>query len=74
MWVVDRPARDCIDLIRCPVIKGLPTDTVEMLHKSMVEIVHLRRSIEFARIGVDHSWRAVLESNELLRRLPLEGF
>jgi len=74
MRVADRPPQDCIGGIRCPAIKGLPTETVNLLHQSMVEIVQLRRSIEYARIGVDHSWRAVLESRDLLKRLRLEGF
>ena len=38
--------RDCIDRIRCPDIKDLPTVTIRTLHRSMVKITRLRRSVE----------------------------
>jgi hypothetical protein len=73
MDVVDR-TNNAIDTIRCPVIEGLSSETVAMLHKSLVDIVHLRRSLERTRLQVTRSSQAAFESAELLRRLRLQGF
>lgn len=73
MGVIER-TQHRIDHIRCPAIKGLDTDTVHMLHKCMVELVHMRRSIERTELQVHRSWRAAYESEELLRRLHERGF
>ena len=63
-----------IDQIRCPVIRGLDKDTVDMLHTSLVQIVKMRRSIECAQLQVHRSWRAAYESEDLLRRLRERGY
>ena len=73
MSSTDRPL-DCVDRIRCPAIKGLPRETVHILHDSLVSLVHLQRSIEGARLQVDRSCDAVRESKKLLHRLRMEGF
>src|SRR5262245_27991717 len=45
MGTSDRP-QNCIDGIRCPAIKGLPRETVHILHHSLVGLVCMQRSIE----------------------------
>ena len=57
MNIIER-TQNRIDHIRCPVIEGLPTETVHMLHKSLVKIVQMRRSIEGAQLQIDHSRHA----------------
>jgi hypothetical protein len=73
MAISDRP-QNCIDRIRCPAIDGLSRETVHILHKSLVGLVYLRRSIEDTKLCVDRSWDAVRESNKLLHRLRIDGF
>jgi len=73
MNVVDR-TQYRIDHMRCPAIQGLNSDTVHILHKSMVEIVHIRRSVERTRVQVGRSWDAALDAVLLLDRLRREGF
>lgn len=71
---VNGQPQNCIDDIRCPAIKGLPRETIVMLHKSLVSIAHMRLSIESVNFQVYRSSSAVHESKELLRRLRREGF
>jgi len=73
MGTTDRP-QNCIDGIRCPAIKGLPRETVHILHHSLVGLVCMQRSIEDVKLQVDRSWDAVRESRKLLHRLRKEGF
>ena len=73
MGVIER-TQHRIDHIRCPAIKGLPTETVDMLHHSIVDIVRLRRSIERAQLQVSRSWDAAIDSMMLLGKLRQEGF
>jgi len=49
--------------------KNLPTKTVHMLHRSMVEIVQMRRSIERVQLQIDRSRHASRQSAALLRPL-----
>jgi hypothetical protein len=71
---VNERTQHCVDDIRCPAIEGLPPETVAMLHHSLVDIVHMRRSIESVKLRTRNSLDAARESAELLRRLHLEGF
>ena len=73
MNIVDRTAHR-IDDIRCPAAQGPLPEDVDMLHKSWVEIVHLRSSIESTRLQIGRSWSAAYDSIELLRRLRSKGF
>ena len=73
MNVIER-SQSRIDQMRFPVIEGLPTETVHMLHRSVVHIVQMRRSIERTRLQVSHSWDAAFDSMVLLGRLRREGF
>jgi hypothetical protein len=73
MDIADR-SLNCLDDIRCPAIKDLLPQSVDMLHHSLVDIAHLRRGIEDARRQIVLSSRAVHESQELRRRLHMEGF
>lgn len=73
MNVLDR-TQNSIDSIRCPTVRSLPPDAFAMLHKSLVQIVQMRRSIERVDLQVRRSWRAAYETEELLRRLRERGF
>jgi hypothetical protein len=66
-------SKNCIDGIRCPAIKGLPTDIVTMLHKTMVHMVQMRRSIEATEVRLQSSQQAVWDSHFLLARLRRYG-
>jgi hypothetical protein len=63
-----------IDQMRCPAIQGLDEDTVRLLHKSLVHIVRMRRSIERIRLQLLRSSEAAIDCEILLRRLRREGF
>jgi len=63
-----------IDRIRCPTIKGLPRDTVHILHKSLVDIVRMRMSVELAGVQLKRSHRSLRETNDLLERVRTQGF
>ena len=63
-----------VDRIRCPRIKGLPPETIHLLHKSLVHIVNMRRSIERANLQRDRSILAAIEAEQLLGRLRREGY
>jgi hypothetical protein len=65
---------DLIDHIRCPRIQGLPHETIHLLHKSLVHIVNMRRSIERANLQRDRSILAALEAEQLLARLRRDGY
>jgi hypothetical protein len=67
------PNRKRIEDLRCPNIKGLPENVVQLLHRSLVEIAHLRRSIENTDQQVALSSKAVFQSCELLRRIHAQG-
>jgi hypothetical protein len=66
--------RKRIQDLRIPVVKGLPDDIYHMLHHSFVDIAMMRLSIESADAHVDRSREAILESEEMLKRLRREGF
>lgn len=53
--IFDQPP-NCIDRIRCPAIEGLSRESVHILHKSLVGLVYLRRSIDNTKLCVDRSW------------------
>jgi len=72
MNVIER-TQHRIDHMRCPAIEGLDSDTVHMLHQSMVQIVQMRRSIERIELQVHRSRCAAYESEDLLRRLRERG-
>ena len=65
---------DCITRIRFPAVKGLPPEIVMMLHKSLVQLVLLRRGLEITSAQLERSRKAVLESHNLLGRLRADGF
>jgi hypothetical protein len=67
------PNRKRIEDLRCPNIKGLPENVVHLLHRSLVEIVHLRGSIENTDQQVALSSKAVFESCELLKQIHAQG-
>jgi hypothetical protein len=71
------PAVRCrkrIQDVRCPATKGLPDDTYHTLHRSFVEILKMRRSIERADAYVEQSWDAIFDTLQMLKRLQIEGF
>ena len=68
------PPDDCIGRIRFPSVKGLPSEIVMMLHKSLVQLVLLRRSLEMTSAHMKCSRIAICESEELLGRLRADGF
>ena len=63
-----------INHVRCPVIQGLDRDTVHMLHQSLVEIVHMRRSIERAELQIGRSLAAATDTMQLLGQLLRKRF
>lgn len=65
--------KERIDRVRCPRIEGLPHETIHMLHKSLVHIVNMRRSIETANLQRDRSILAAIEAEQLLARLRRDG-
>jgi hypothetical protein len=73
MNVVDK-SQDSIDLIRSVAKQRPASKTIDMVHKSMVDIAKMRLSTERALVQVGRSWNAVLDSKELLERLRREGF
>ena len=73
MYVIER-TQHRIDHMRCPAIGGLDSHTVHTLHKSMVHIDQLRRSIERTDLQLRRSWRTAYESEDLLRRLRKRGY
>jgi len=73
MNVVDKP-KNSIDLIRSPATQGLGSKTIDMVHKSMVDIAKMRLCTERILFQVGRSSNALLDSKELLDRLRREGF
>jgi len=63
-----------IDYIRVPVLKSLPRDIVIELHKTLVHLVKMRRSVEVADMHVQRSIQAVRDTQTLLARLRRDGF
>ena len=63
-----------IDHICCPAIEGLPAETVHMLHRCMLEIVHMQRSVERTELQIGRSRDAAIESVMLLGQLRRQGF
>jgi len=49
-------------------------DTFIILHRTMVQMEAMRRSIEAAQLHVDKSRSAIRETCELLWRLKSDGF
>jgi len=65
--------RKQIEDIRCPAIKGLPEDTVHLLHCSVVDIVKMRRSIDSTDQAIALSSKAIFDTCELLKSLGGKG-
>src|SRR5262245_20841243 len=65
--------RKQIEDIRCPAIKGLPEDTVHLLHYSVVDIVKMRRSIDSTDQAIALSSKAIFDTCELLKSLGGKG-
>ena len=60
--------------LRCPRIGGLPVDTVHFLHRSLAQLIILRRGLEDSNIQIERAKHAVFEARTLLERLRTEGF
>ena len=69
----DARYRKRIEDLRIPAVKGLSDDTYRMLHRTFVEIVAMRRSIESVDARLAESRKAILEAEELLKRLSPLG-
>jgi len=74
MGLGEPACRKRIEDVRCPAVEGLPEDIYDILHHSFVDILKMRRSIEMLDTSIDASWKAVLESCEVLKRVQGEGF
>ena len=61
------------DDIQCLATNGEPR-IFATVHASLVDIAHMRISIERGQLQIRRSSHALLESTELLRRLRLERF
>jgi hypothetical protein len=73
VMVVTGPPPEFIDRIRCAAGNGLPQDIAVLLHKSIVQLAVMRRSIELINLQIEDSTEAALESEYLLARLRRDG-
>ena len=73
MAIMRRPL-NCVDPLQCPSIKGLPDDVIAQLHRSIVQLVQMRRSIEDADLNIRQSREALHKSFQLLSQLRKDGF
>jgi hypothetical protein len=66
--------RQHIKDVRRPEVSGLSNDISHMLHRSLVEIRRMRRSIESSGTHIDASREAINDSWHVLKRAQDGGF
>jgi len=67
-------SQNSADRIPCPDVRGLPRDTVILLHYSLAHIVRMRKSIELAERQLELAKAAAWDSKRLLAELRRAGF